>query len=57
MMLGENLAKLRKRLLGPILLIAADQHYVLAFAGAFGSLVNDPRILGARDGRDEQECE
>ena len=45
-MLGQDLAQLRQRLLGAILLVAADQDDVLALAHAERTLVDHPRVVG-----------
>src|SRR5262249_25652181 len=44
-MLGQNPAELRQGLLRAILLIATDQHDMLALAGAFEAVVDDPGIV------------
>ena len=40
------MAKLRQRLLGAVLLVAGDEHDVLALAGAVAPFVDDPGIVG-----------
>ena len=42
--LGQDLGELRQRLLGAVLLVAADEDDVLALAGAVAALEDDPRV-------------
>src|SRR5262249_50873700 len=44
MMLGQDPGQLWQSLFRAIFLVAADQHYVFALAGAVEALVDDPRI-------------
>src|SRR5207245_7698822 len=46
-LLGENLAELRQRFFGAILLIAAEEDDVLALSRPVGAVVNDPLLLSA----------
>ena len=55
MPLGENPRHGRHRFLGPILLIAGDEHDALAFAGTKPALVSEPLILGGERFGDETE--
>ena len=45
MMLGENLAELRQRFFGAVFFIAGDEDDVLALAGAFAALIDDPGLV------------
>ena len=50
---GQDLAELRQSLLGAVLLVAGDQHNVLAIAGPGDTVVHDPGI-GWEDGAKTQ---
>ena len=54
---GQDLAQHRQGFLGTVLLVAADQHDVLALARPFFPFVHDPRILGpSRQAAAERQC-
>ena len=56
-MLGEDLAELRQRFLGAILLIAADEHDVLALAGTVAAFVDEVRpAAGKRGDQADSDC-
>ncbi|GAC1468585.1 MAG: hypothetical protein NVSMB9_11410 [Isosphaeraceae bacterium] len=51
---GEDLRELRQGFLGSVFLIAADQHHMLSLARTGLSLDNDPGVVGAGAGQEEE---